>query len=157
LEGYNGLGTGMGIIYMGMLGLYAYLNDRNIAALIALVVFCALIAFYFYNRFPAKILPGDSLTYLLGASITVVAITGNIEKAAIVSSIPFFIEFFLKLISKFKAQSYGHYYKGKIKVNHNKIYSLPHIFAITGRYTEKQIVYFMMLIQLFFSSLIWLI
>ncbi|MBS3152091.1 hypothetical protein J4230_01635 [Candidatus Woesearchaeota archaeon] len=157
LEGYNGLGTGMAIVYIGMLGIYAYHFNRYIAALIALVAFFSLIAFYVYNKCPAKILPGDSLTYLLGATIAIIAIVGNIEKAAIISAIPFFIEFVLKARSRFKAQSYGYYYKGKVKVDYDKIYSFPHVFARTGKFTEKQIVFFMILIQLFFSSLIWLI
>src|SRR3989344_5843825 len=150
LAGYNGMEAGMGIVYVGMLGIFAYVNDRDVAALIALVVFFSLLAFYIYNKYPAKILPGDSLTYLLGGSIAVIAIVGNIERAAIVSSVPFFIEFILKARSKFKAQSYGYYYKGKVKVDYDKIYSFPHVFARTGKFTEKQIVFFMILIQLFF-------
>ena len=57
LAGFNGMETGMGIIYMGSLGLYAYFNGRQVAALIALVTLAALLGFYYYNRFPAKILP----------------------------------------------------------------------------------------------------
>ncbi len=157
LAGYNGMETGMGIVYIGMLGIFAYVNDRDVAALIALVVFFSLLAFYIYNKYPAKILPGDSLTYLLGGSIAVIAIVGNIERAAIVSSVPFFIEFILKARGRFKMQSYGYYYKGKIKSYYDKIYSIPHIFTITGKFTEKQIVGFMILIQIVFSSLIWIV
>ncbi len=157
LEGYNGLAASMAIVYIGMLGFYAYFNNRYLAALIAMVIFFSLLAFYYYNMYPAKIFPGDSLTYLLGASIAVIAVLGNIEKAAIISSIPFFIEFILKARSKFKAHSYGYEINGKIKVDYEKIYSLPHIFARSGKYTEKQIVFFMILIQILFSSLIWFI
>ncbi len=157
LEGYNGLGTAMGIIYIGMLGLYTVVNQRYVAALICMTVFFSLLAFYYYNKYPAKIFPGDSLTYLLGATIAIVAIIGNVERAALVSSIPFLIEFVLKARSKFKAQSYGYYYNGKIKVDYKKIYSLPHLFARSGKYTEKQIVYFMMGIQLICSLAIWLV
>ena len=96
LAGINGLETGMGIIYIGMLGLYSYINGTDVATLIALLIFSSLIAFYIFNKYPAKILPGDSLTYLLGASIAVIAILGNIERAAIIASIPFFAEFILK-------------------------------------------------------------
>ena len=157
LAGFNGLETGMGLIYIGMLGLFAYVNQSYIAALIALLSVASLAAFYFYNKYPSKILPGDSLTYLLGAILAVIAIVGNIEKAALIISIPFFIEFILKARSGFKAQTYGYYKDGKIHSFHDKIYSIPHIFTINGKYTEKQIVYFMMLIQLLFSSLIWII
>ncbi len=157
LAGFNGLETGMGIIYIGMLGLFAYVHQSYVAALIALVTLASLLAFYFYNKYPAKILPGDSLTYLLGAILAVIAIVGNIEKAAFIVSIPFFIELILKSRSRFKAQSFGYYKDGKIKSIYDKIYSIPHIFTITGKYTEKQIVYFMIFIELVFSSLIWVI
>ena len=158
LAGFNGLETGMGIVYTGMLGLYAFLNGREVGALIALLAFTSLIAFYLYNKYPAKILPGDSLTYLLGGVIVTIAILGNIEKAALIASIPFFIEFVLKARSKFKAKSYGYYKDGKIKSYYNsKIYSIPHLLTRTGKYTEKQIFWFMILIELFFCSLIWVI
>ena len=158
LAGFNGVEVGMGIIYIGMLGLYAFVNNREVAAVIALITLFSLIAFYFYNRYPAKILPGDSLTYLLGGVIAVIAILGNIEKAALVASIPFFIEFILKARSKFKAQSYGYYKNGKIKSYYNnKIYSIAHIFTRTGKYTEKQIFRFMILIEIIFASLIWIL
>ncbi|MAG47625.1 hypothetical protein CL617_03390 [archaeon] len=158
LEGFNGMGTGMGIVYIGMLGFYAFINKEEVAALIALITFTSLIAFYLYNRYPAKILPGDSLTYLLGGVIAVIAIIGNIEKAALIASIPFLIEFILKARNKFKVKSYGFYKDGKIHSYHkDKIYSIPHIFTRTGKFTERQIVYFMILIEFFFSSLIWVV
>ncbi|MBU4501412.1 MAG: hypothetical protein KKA79_02375 [Nanoarchaeota archaeon] len=157
LGGFNGMETGMGIICMGMLGLYAYVNGLYMGALIALITFAALIAFYFYNRYPAKILPGDSLTYLLGGVLASIAILGNMEKAALIVSIPFFIEFFLKARSKFRAQTYGYYKGGKVQSKYKKIYSIPHFFTRTGKFTEKQISYIMILITLVFSSLIWVI
>jgi len=157
LAGINGIETGMGLVYIGMLGLYAFLHNRFEAAGIALIIFGALMAFYYFNKFPAKILPGDSLTYLLGASIATIAVVGNIEKAALVCSLPFILEFILKARSKFRAQSYGYYDKGKIHSLHDKIYSLIHIFTIKPKFTEKQITYSFILIELFFSSLIWFI
>ena len=158
LAGFNGVETGMGIVYIGMLGLYAFVNNMEVAALIALISLASLIAFYFYNKYPAKILPGDSLTYLLGGVIATIAILGNIEKAAVIVSIPFFIEFVLKARSKFKAKSYGYYKDGKIKSYHNsKIYSIPHLLTRTGKYTERQVFWFMIIIELIFSSLIWVV
>lgn len=157
LEGFNGVGTGMGIIYTGMLGLYAYTQSRTIAALICLVVFASLLAFFIFNRYPARILPGDSLTYLLGATLALVAILGNLERAVILISIPFFIEFILKLRGKLKKQTYGYFYNGRVMSKYKKVYSLPHILTRTGNYTERQVVWFMMFIQLVFASLIWLV
>jgi len=158
LAGINGLETGMGVVYFSMLGLYAYFNIRFEAAAISIIIVGSLIAFYYFNKFPAKILPGDSLTYLLGASIAIVAIIGNIERAALIISIPFIIEFILKARSKFKAQSYGTYVNGKIQsLYQNKIYSLIHLMTIKPKFTEKQITYSFIILMLMISSLIWLL
>ncbi len=155
--GYNGLEAGLGLVYTFMLGLYGYFNELYLGALISFVTFASLIVFYYLNKYPAKVLPGDSLTYLLGASLASIAIVGNMEKVALIVSIPFFIEFILKLRGKFNVNSYGYYEKGKIKSFYDKIYSIPHIFARTGKFTEKQIVYFCIFIEFIFSSLIWVL
>ena len=158
LAGFNGSEAGMGIIYLGNLGLYAYINQRYSAAAIAGITVFALLAFYYYNKVPAKILGGDSLTYLLGGVLVTVAVLGNIERAALIVSIPFFIEFILKARGKLKKKTIGTIENGKIKSLYgNKIYSIPHILTRTGKYTEKQVVYFMIFVQVIFSSLIWLI
>ncbi|MBI5391539.1 hypothetical protein HZB00_00900 [Candidatus Woesearchaeota archaeon] len=157
LAGFNGMETGMALVYFGMLGFYAYTHGRLIGALFAVVTFAALLAFFYYNWVPAKILPGDSLTYLLGGVLATVAILGDMERAVIISSIPFFIEFILKARSKFKAQSYGYFKDGTIHKRAPGIYSIPHFFTKTGKFTERQIVFFMLLIQFIFSSLIWFV
>ena len=122
-----------------------------------MMVCSALLAFFFFNKFPAKILPGDSLTYLIGGAIASIAIIGNLEKAALIASIPFFIESILKARGKFKNQSFGYYHNGKVKSFYKEVYSIPHILTRTGKFTEKQVVYFVWGIALFFSSLIWVI
>jgi len=158
LAGFNGLEAGLGLIYIGMLGLYAYVNGSYVAAIIALTTFASLLAFIKFNWYPSKIFPGDSLTYLLGAVLACIAILGNMEKAVLIVSIPFFIEFILKATSGFKAQSFGYWKDGKIhSLYENKIYSLTHLFSRTGKFTEKQIVIFLMFIELIFALLIWVI
>ena len=157
LAGFNGMESGMGIIYIFMLGLYAYVNKAENATVIAAVVLGSLIAFYYFNKYPAKILPGDSLTYLLGGALGSIAILGNIEKAAFIVSIPFFIEFLLKARGRFKKETIGYWKNGKVQSKYDKIYSIPHILTITGKFTEKQITYFMIVVELIFASLIWII
>jgi UDP-N-acetylglucosamine--dolichyl-phosphate N-acetylglucosaminephosphotransferase len=157
LAGFNGLEAGLGIVYMGMLGLYAAYNQIWVAAAISAVTFSALLAFLKFNWTPAKILPGDSLTYLLGAVLASIAIIGNMEKAVMIVAIPFAIEFFLKAKSKLKAQSFGYWENGKIKSLYGKkVYSLTHLFSRTGNFTEKQIVICLMAFEFLVSLLIWI-
>lgn len=158
LEGLNGLGSGMGLIYTFMLGLYALVHGNDTAVIIAFTSFAALLAFYYYHKYPAKILAGDSLTYLLGAIIVSIAVLGNMEKAAIIISIPFFIEVILKARGGYKKETIGFLNKnGKLQSKYNKIYSLPHIWMRSGKYTEKQIVYFLMIFEFLCSLLIWFV
>lgn len=158
LAGYNGLEAGLGIIYLSNLSVYAYIHGSEVAALIGAISCAALFAFLFFNWSPAKIFPGDSLTYLLGGVLASMAIIGNIEMAALIVSIPFFIELALKLRGRLKKQGYGMYYKdGKIKSLHDKVYSLPQFFTIDGKFTERQVVLFVCFIQILFSGLIWLL
>jgi UDP-N-acetylglucosamine--dolichyl-phosphate N-acetylglucosaminephosphotransferase len=158
LEGLNGLGAGMGLVYTFMLGLYSVFNSRYLGAIISFAVFGSLLIVWKYNKTPAKIMAGDSLTYFLGASLACIAILGNIEKAAVICSIPFGIEFFLKLRGKFKKDTLGYIdKKGKIHSQYKKIYSLPHIWMRKNKYTEKQIVYKLMFVEFIFSLLIWFV
>ena len=66
LGGLNGIETGMGLVYTGMLSIYAYTLQEFATAALGAIAFMALLAFLYYNKYPAKIFPGDSLTYLLG-------------------------------------------------------------------------------------------
>lgn len=154
LGGFNGVEAGMGFIYMITLGLFALLTQNNIAILF-LIASSSLIAFLFFNWFPAKILPGDSLTYLLGAVIASGVIVGNMEKLGVILILPFFIEFFLKLRAKFKASSLG-----KLKPDGTleppygkKIYSVTHMIMNLKPMTEKQVALSLILLQIIVSSI----
>jgi len=140
LGGFNGLEAGMGLSYMLGLGIFALLTNNQVAVLFLLVA-TALLGFIKFNWYPAKILPGDSLTYLLGAVLASGVIIGNMEKLAIVLMIPFFVELILKMRSGFKATSLGRLTEdGKIENIYGKrVYSLTHVVMNFGRFTEKQI------------------
>jgi len=154
LGGFNGLEAGMGIVYMFGIGLFALITQNQIAILF-LVTAATLLAFIKFNWFPAKILPGDSLTYLLGAILAAGVIVGNMERLGIIIMIPFFIELFLKARSKFNASSLGRVGKdGTIEnVYDRKVYSLTHIVMNIGRFTEKQITVIFISIEALFVLL----
>lgn len=128
LAGMNGLEAGLGFVSMLSLGLYTFMLGRIEASIIAFSLCFSLLAFLKWNWFPAKFLPGDSLTYLIGASFASIVIIGNVEKFGIVIFIPWIIEAFLKLRSKFRARSLGDLQKdGTLKPPYKKIYSLTHV------------------------------
>lgn len=139
LAGTNGLSTGMSLVASATLGTFAYLNGQMEAALISWSLSAVLLAFLFYNFYPASILPGDSLTYLCGAAMFSAMVIGDMEKFGVFIFTPWIAEFLLKLRSGFNAHSWGRIQEdGTLKSQHDNIYSLTHVFMRRGM-TEKQI------------------
>ncbi len=148
LAGLNGLETGMTTIALTSMGIYAYLNNAIEASIIAFIGATAFLSFLYYNKYPAKVFPGDTGTYLAGALIATVTITGNMEKFAIIIFTPWIIEAFIKLKTKFKGTSFGKLTKqGHLKPKNNKTESLTHVIMNSGDYTEKQVVWIFWLIE----------
>lgn len=155
LGGFNGLEAGMGLVYTTALGIFAYLHGEIVAAIIFLVTSAAVLAILKYNFYPAKILPGDSLTYTLGAVVACGAIIGNMEKVTLITMTPFLIQGVLKFYSKF---SLGYFASdlgilkrnGTTKSKYHRIYSWTHV-AMMLNLREPQIVVFMMIVQCIFA------
>ncbi len=149
LAGMNGLEAGLGFVATLSIGLYAFFVGRPEAAIIALSAAGALGAILLFNWYPAKILPGDTLTYLIGASIITSVVIGNIEKFGIIIFSPWIIEFFLKLRSKLNARSLGELQKdGTLRSSYKKVYSLTHVFMRTGKAKERKIAVSLILLEI---------
>ena len=128
LAGYNGLEAGQGILLLSALGIVAFLTGNSWLAIIALCMIASLIAFIFYNFYPAKVFPGDSLTYAVGGLIAVMAILGNFERIAVFFFIPYILETGLKLRGKLLKQSFSKpKIDGTLDLMYNKIYGLEHV------------------------------
>jgi UDP-N-acetylglucosamine--dolichyl-phosphate N-acetylglucosaminephosphotransferase len=95
LAGYNGLETGMGLVIFAVFGFIGIIGGRLWIALIAFIVCSCLIAFLAYNWYPAKVFPGNSFSYSVGALIATLAILGNMERIAVWLFIPYFLEILL--------------------------------------------------------------
>lgn len=158
LAGFNGLEAGMGIVYCLGLGIFALVSNITEGTVIFLVTFAALVGFIWYSWYPAKILPGDSMTYLLGSIVASGVIVGNMERSGLIVMLPFIIEFFLKLRVRFKASCLGKLREdGKLDPPYGKkIYSWTHLIMNLKSLTEKQVTIILILIQIFFTILIFL-
>lgn len=153
LAGLNGLEAGMGFVALASLGIFALLRGNIVASSLALTFGFALLAFLKYNKYPSRVFPGD-LTYIIGAVIASVAIVGNMEKFALFIFTPWFLEFFLKLRSRFKAESFGILQEdGTLKAPYKKVYSLTHLVMKTGRFKEWEISLILVLAEVIISVL----
>jgi len=159
LAGFNGLEAGLGVMVIGFLSYVSYITGSAWLAVIGLCMVAALIAFWIFNKTPAKVFPGDVLTYSVGALIGAMAILGNFEKIAFVVFIPFIIEMILKVRGGMKPprkQSFGIPQKdGSLKLPYEKIYGLTHfsiwfLSKFKKKIYENDVVYFVYLIQFIF-------
>jgi len=165
LAGYNGLEAGLGIIIFSFLGIVAASINAIWLSVIALIIVFSLIAFLLFNKYPAKIFPGDSLTYPLGVLIGCFAILGNMEKIALFLFIPFLIEGVLKLRSKLKAENFGIPKKdNSLSAPYNKTYSLTHFAINTIKFLkpskkvyEKDVVGFLIGLELLIAIVLFFV
>ncbi|MCL5730036.1 MAG: glycosyl transferase family 4 [Candidatus Pacearchaeota archaeon] len=128
LAGYNGLEARQGILILGALALASYLQGNSWLSLIALIMVASLVAFYVFNRYPAKVLPGDVMTYSIGIMIAAIAILGNLELVAVLFFIPYIIETILKARGGLKKYSFGKPNPdGSLDLLYDKFYGLEHI------------------------------
>ena len=81
LEGYNGEGSGTSIIALCSLFVCSIIWDSAEGVLFTVIALAILIPFYLYNKFPAKIFPGDVGTLSIGALFAGIALFGSLEAA----------------------------------------------------------------------------
>lgn len=128
VAGYNGLEAGMGIIILSALGYVAIVTNNSNAMMLAFCMVGALAAFLHFNWFPAKVFPGDTMTYSVGALVACVAIVGNMEKIAVMLFIPYAVDFVLQLRSRFRSEAFARVNEdGSLEMPCKNVYHLTHL------------------------------
>ncbi len=106
LAGFNGLEVGTSAIALAFLGV---LTDGT-ARELALIGTAAALGFLWWNRYPARVFPGDTGTLSLGALIGLVAVVGKVEAyGGAVLLIPHFLDFVIKAVGgvRFGVRKHG--------------------------------------------------
>ncbi|MCS4540736.1 MAG: multidrug transporter [Euryarchaeota archaeon] len=96
LAGLNGLEAGLGAIACFSLWIVSIFLRASESAFILVVSCGVLLASLWYNKYPAKIFPGNIGTSLIGVIIVVSAVVGKFEFLGLIVMIPYFIDMFLK-------------------------------------------------------------
>ena len=154
LAGFNGLEAGLGFLMIGSLSIVSFFTGQAWLATIGACMCAALLAFLLFNKVPAKVFPGDVITYAIGALIAAMAILGNFEKIAVFFFIPYIIEVILKSRGKLVKSSFGKPMKdGTLDLLHDKIYGLTHasialLKKLGIRSTEKNVVWTIWIFQI---------
>jgi len=115
--GMNGLEAGLSSINASAIVLYVLLSPyvdghmittaQTDAALVAAALFGASIAFLIFNRFPAKVLPGDVGRLPIGAALASALILGNMDRLAIILYMPFLLNFILYIVYRLYVKREG--------------------------------------------------
>jgi UDP-N-acetylglucosamine--dolichyl-phosphate N-acetylglucosaminephosphotransferase len=159
LAGYNGLEAGMGLVIFATFGFTGLLVGKLWIALIALIVYASLLAFLAFNWYPAKIFPGNSFTYAIGAMIATLAILGNMETIAVWLFIPYYLEILLYLRARFidnmgDVQAFAKTNEdGSLDLPYSRIYDTTHLAIwvlkkVKAKVYERDVVLFVILVQL---------
>lgn len=104
LAGFNGLEVGTSAIVLGFLALMTEGTAREVA----LIGLGSSLGFLWWNRYPARVFPGDTGTLSLGALIGLVGILGKVETYTAILLVPHFFDFAIKALGvRFGVRRYG--------------------------------------------------
>ncbi|MDH5390297.1 MAG: glycosyl transferase family 4 [Candidatus Bathyarchaeota archaeon] len=162
LAGYNGLEAGMGFIIFTTFGITGLIVEKYWISLIALIVSASLLAFLYFNWYPAKVFPGNSFTYSIGALIATIAILGDMERLAVWLFLLYFVEgllyFRARVIDKAgDVQAFAKPNKdNSLEMPYKKIYDTTHFAVwflkkVKEKVYEKDIVRFLLFVQFLFA------
>jgi UDP-N-acetylglucosamine--dolichyl-phosphate N-acetylglucosaminephosphotransferase len=149
VAGYNGLEAGMGVIILSALGYFAYINGKQSAMILSFCMVSALIAFLYFNWYPAKVFPGDTMTYSVGGLAACVAILGDMEKIAVLLFLPYAFDFIIQAAGGFRKEAFAKVNEdGSLAKPYKGIYHLTHLAIVVlkqlkGKVYERDVVLFL--------------
>ncbi|MGZ4901885.1 MAG: hypothetical protein ACXVJJ_03070 [Halobacteriota archaeon] len=101
--GFNGMETGCGAIvtfFLIIVGVLRIPPTDGMGGLVMLTALLgALVGFFPYNRYPARIFTGDIGTLCMGSALAVAAFTLKIEIFAVIAVLPYIVNYAMVLIS----------------------------------------------------------
>ncbi|MCC7554412.1 MAG: multidrug transporter [Methanobacteriaceae archaeon] len=99
LAGLNGIESGLGIIALGSLTIACLLLGKYDVTIISMSMLGSLIGFFYFNKHPARVFPGDTGTLVIGAAIISIAFIGRVKLIAFIILLPNIIDAALKFYS----------------------------------------------------------
>ncbi len=151
LEGYNGEGSGTCLIATCFLFVCGIIFNSAQGVIFSIPVIAVLIPFFLFNKFPARVFPGDIGTLSMGAMIACIALFGSLEVAAFcVLLIHIFNSFYMiSSVKGFSESSDIHSTRADIillkddriqaSVKKDAALTLPRLILARGPLTESQL------------------
>lgn len=102
----NGAMSGSASIILASLTVAYALTGKYSASLVGLALLGATLAFYFYNRYPARVFSGNVGSFAVGAAIGSLVVTCGLEVVAVVAMLP-------QILNSYMILSTGGGFRGK--------------------------------------------
>jgi len=157
LAGFNGLEIGTGAIAMLGIFLSALAKKAELSMVISLSFLGALFAFLYYNKYPARVFPGDAGTLIIGAALFLAIYYGKLYLSGLLVFIPYIadasLKFFTAGIMTRESQKPTVIKGGKLFVPEKSNLSLPRLLLKIKPLSEKEVVYAVWGIELVFAIL----
>jgi UDP-N-acetylmuramyl pentapeptide phosphotransferase/UDP-N-acetylglucosamine-1-phosphate transferase len=99
LDVFNGSLSGTLMIISLTLAAVLAVSGRTTAMGLAFALFGSLLAFYLFNRHPARVFGGDTGSLAVGAAVGALAVIGRIEVVTVVALVPYVMNAFYGLAS----------------------------------------------------------
>jgi len=157
LAGFNGLEIGTGAIASIGIALTAYLAGEIHSFIIASTMAGALLAFLYYNKFPASVFPGDVGTLIIGAALFSSILLGRLYIPGIIVFTPYIIDAGLKFSSvgvmTRESQKPTEVRDGKLYIPKDTNLSLARLFLRQRAMSEREVVRRVWMVEAFFAAL----
>ena len=99
LDIYNGTMPLTTSIVTSTLLIVSLISWNVIGILLTLITLGALLGYYKYNKYPAKVFSGDTGSLAVGSAITAIAVLARLEIIAVIAMIPFIINSYEIIVS----------------------------------------------------------
>ncbi len=150
LEGYNGEGSGTTSIATFFMIIAAIMTQSGEGVIFGAVILGAGLAFFLFNKFPAKVFPGDVGTLTIGAAIAMLGILGSLEIAMVLVMLP---QIFNSFYVIFSGHGFKESHAAEMKdifmddedyihasLEHGATLTLPRLILANGKLNEKELV-----------------
>jgi len=157
IAGYNGLEAGMTLIIVATLSAMAFVSGNIPVVIIGLLGIGALLGFLYWNKYPAKVFPGDVGTWSFGSLIFVMAVLGKLEFWAVLLFALYFVNLAMMgvhLAKKGKKRKFAKVTKRGILKSDVPTYTLYFWLINKFKLSEKGIIIVMYLLQAIVSIIV---
>lgn len=101
-SGYNGLAIGLSSILFFFSSLKVYMTQGPDSLILIAPMFGAILAFWYYDRYPSKVFLGNSGSFMIGVALGSFLILNKLELFGVVALLPHIVNFLMYVVWKIK-------------------------------------------------------